>query len=158
MFQINVNLNSASSTESGQDTPQATHLNISYGPDPRQILDIYLPVGRNNSVLKVILLIHEGGWMNGSKETMNSWAGLFIKALPQHVIANMNYRLTTKGSPEDFLNKLTTSPQQSLTWSLKRDYSLEPKFWTLNLIGTSVGGHLWMLYALVGEVSFLCRE
>jgi len=74
---------------------------------------------------------------------MNGWAGLFIKAFPQHVIANMNYRLSTKGSPGFPKQIDDISAAISYLKSKASEYSIEPKF---GLMGTSAGGHLSMLY------------
>ncbi|HYH14654.1 MAG TPA: hypothetical protein VD794_05530, partial [Flavisolibacter sp.] len=43
-----------------------TKLNVAYGTDSAQRMDIYLPAGRNNTT-KVLVLIHGGGWASGDK-------------------------------------------------------------------------------------------
>ena len=51
-----------------------TMLNISYGNDPLQKLDVYLPADRSNTNTKVIFLIHGGAWSSGPRCTIESSA------------------------------------------------------------------------------------
>jgi len=44
---------------------EKTELNVSYGTDASQKMDIYLPAGRITTTTKVIILIHGGGWNQG---------------------------------------------------------------------------------------------
>lgn len=54
----------------GGGTPSVaakTMLNESYGTDPLQKMDIYLPANRSVTATKVIIMIHGGGWTGGDK-------------------------------------------------------------------------------------------
>ncbi len=44
-----------------------TILNVSYGTDPLQKMDIYLPANRTVTATRAIILIHGGGWTQGDK-------------------------------------------------------------------------------------------
>ena len=44
--------------------------NVSYGNNPEQVYDLYLPEGREASRTKVVVLIHGGGWTSGDKVDM----------------------------------------------------------------------------------------
>ena len=44
-----------------------TKINVSYGADTQQKMDIYLPANRNASETKVMVMIHGGGWVEGDK-------------------------------------------------------------------------------------------
>ncbi len=46
---------------------EKTELNVSYGTDASQKMDIYLPPGRTTAATKAIILIHGGGWSSGDK-------------------------------------------------------------------------------------------
>ena len=73
-------------------------LNVSYGSDPKQVFDIYLPENRTNTT-KILILVHGGSWIGGDKEDMNSTKA-FISALHPNVgIINMNYTLASFGNP-----------------------------------------------------------
>ena len=73
-----------------------TLLNVSYGSNASQAMDIYLPANRSTTSTKVIVLIHGGGWTTGDKNDP-----LFLptvdtlkRRLPGYAIFNINYRLS----------------------------------------------------------------
>src|ERR1700679_3848618 len=88
-------------------------LDIAYGTDPWQKLDIYLPRQQNLTGLPAFLNIHGGGWTHGYKE----WMGLNappIVAFPA-IYISVGYRLApTNRHPaqlEDIFNALTWAQQ-----------------------------------------------
>jgi acetyl esterase/lipase len=52
---------------------EQTSLNIAYGSDPVQNMDIYLAAGRSAPSTKVIILIHGGAWSQGDKSDFTSY-------------------------------------------------------------------------------------
>ena len=75
--------------------PQAlaqTHaqLNIAYGGEPEQVLDVFAPRGHAGP-LPVLFFIHGGGWSNGSKE----WCSFMAPAVAQlpAILVSPSYRL-----------------------------------------------------------------
>lgn len=69
-------------------------LDVAYGSDPLQTLDIYLPDDREARGLPVLVFIHGGGWSHGYKE----WMGLNappVVAFPA-VFVSVSYRLHPK--------------------------------------------------------------
>mgnify|MGYP003559321050 FL=1 len=73
--------------------PAETQLNVSYGPDPLQKMDVYLPAGRSTGSTKVIVMIHGGGWTQGDKSEFTSYVDTLKRRLPGYAIYNINYRL-----------------------------------------------------------------
>jgi len=69
--------------------------NVSYGSDPLQNMDVYLPAGRNTTNTKALIVIHGGAWMTGDKADMNEAVAAFKLLLPDYAIFNINYRLAT---------------------------------------------------------------
>lgn len=66
--------------------------NIPYGKDPQyQILDVYLPSKRTKAKLPVIVNIHGGGWVYGTKETYQFYCMALAKE--GFAVVNANYRL-----------------------------------------------------------------
>lgn len=66
-------------------------LNIAYGDDSRQKLDIFMPANLAAENLPVIIFMHGGGWTNGYKE----WSALLaptITAMPA-ILVCPSYRL-----------------------------------------------------------------
>src|SRR5215203_1325378 len=70
-------------------------LNVSYGKDSAQRMDIYLPAGRSAATTPCIVLIHGGGWSSGDKTDLQSYIDTFKKRLPGYAIFNLNYRLAS---------------------------------------------------------------
>ena len=71
-----------------------TYLNVAYGTNPEQIMDIYVP--SSNEVHPALVLIHGGGWISGDKQSLSGIAQYFVKA--GYTVANINYRLATPTS------------------------------------------------------------
>jgi acetyl esterase/lipase len=67
-------LASCKKTDSGSGITIAakTMLDVAYGTDPLQKMDIYLPANRSVTSTKVIVLIHGGAWTSGDKVDFNS--------------------------------------------------------------------------------------
>src|SRR5688500_6627118 len=76
--------------------PATTTLNIAYGKDSLQKLDVYLPANRSMDSTKVIVLIHGGGWAGGDKAEFAGAIPILQQKLPQYAILNINYRLASQ--------------------------------------------------------------
>ena len=133
---------------------EKTLLNISYGANNQQIMDLYLPANRS-STTKTLILVHGGGWTSGDKNDMNSLLQLLKQNLPAYAFANINYRLSTSSSPalpmqiDDIalaINNLKTN-----------NYGISNKF---GFVGISAGAHLSMLYGYANnssnEIKIIC--
>jgi acetyl esterase/lipase len=119
-------------------------LNVAYGNDAQQKMDIYLPGGRSSANTKSIIMIHGGGWSSGDKTDFNAYVDSTKKRLPDYAIFNINYRLAT-GSANLF-------PAQENDVKLVvefiagkfNDYNISQK---IVLLGASAGAHLALLQA-----------
>ena len=134
-------------------------LDVSYGSNPQQVYDIYLPANRTVNKTKVILLVHGGGWTGGDKADMTGFVDFVQATFPDHAVVNTNYVLATfTGIPafpnqyedlEAVINQLRTQ---------KDDLQIFPEF---GMIGTSAGAHLSMMYDYVydttDEVKFVAN-
>ena len=123
-----------------------TMLNVSYGNDPQQVYDIYLPEGRTEDKTKVLILVHGGGWTEGDKSDMSEFINIIQEFHPDHAIVNMNYILATTTIPafpnqfldlDDVIDHLTASQE---------DLQILPEY---GLIGTSAGAHISLMYDYV---------
>lgn len=118
-------------------------LNVSYGADQRNKLDIYLPDQRDKDT-PVILLVHGGSWVEGDKSSFTDLAK-FWRARG-YVAATMNYRLTHTSESNihpaqvnDIKAALDLLESKSGEWYFSGSkYALQ---------GASAGGHLSLLYA-----------
>ncbi|QBA65538.1 alpha/beta hydrolase [Muriicola soli] len=123
-------------------------LDVSYGENPQQAYDIYLPADRSSDKTKVILLVHGGGWVEGDKASMTPFIELIKERHPQHAIVNMNYVLAgvtpvIPAFPNQFLD-IRKVVEKII--AEKEDLQLLPEF---GLIGTSAGAHLSLMYDFV---------
>tara|TARA_B100000809_G_scaffold266864_1_gene332323 strand:+ start:5348 stop:6244 length:897 start_codon:yes stop_codon:yes gene_type:complete len=126
-----------------------TILNVSYGTNPQQVYDTYLPYGRSANKTKVIVLVHGGGWTGGDKSDMENFVSLIQQYHPDHAIVNINYVLAstnppfTPAFPNQFLDLGTIIDQLTLQ---KEELAILPEF---GLIGTSAGAHIALMYDYV---------
>lgn len=69
----------------------SAHLNLCYGDDAWQTLDVYTPASASRTDLPVLVFFHGGGWTHGYKE----WCGFMAPALVSLpcVFVSVSYRL-----------------------------------------------------------------
>jgi len=124
----------------------ASMLNVSYGNDPQQVYDIYLPEGRTEDNTKVLILVHGGGWTGGDKSDMDDFISFLQEFHPDHAIVNMNYILATANIPafpnqfldlDNLINHISASQEE---------LQILPEY---GLIGTSAGAHISLMYDYV---------
>lgn len=120
----------------------ATYLNISYGSDPLQNMDIYLPENRSTSNTKVIVMIHGGAWSSGDKAELTQFVDTLKRRLPGYALFNINYRLSAPPANLFPTQENDVKAAIEFIYSKVSEYSISDKF---ALIGASAGGHLAML-------------
>ncbi|HET6995291.1 MAG TPA: alpha/beta hydrolase [Chitinophagaceae bacterium] len=123
-------------------TPAQTFLNVGYGTDALQKVDIYLPAGRSSSSTKVIILIHGGAWASGDKTDFDSYVDTLKKRQPGYAIFNINYRLAGAGSNIFPSQENDVKAAFDFIVSKSAEYRISQKF---VLLGASAGGHLALL-------------
>ena len=124
--------------------PEKTELNVSYGTDAAQKMDIYLPGGRTTSTTKVLIMIHGGGWTQGDKSEFTAYVDTLKRRLPGYAIFNINYRLAT-GSANFFpTQENDVKAALDFIYNKRNDYVISDKY---VLLGASAGGHLALLQA-----------
>jgi acetyl esterase/lipase len=132
-----------------------TMLDVSYGTDPKQTMDIYLPANRTSNT-GIIILVHGGSFIGGDKNEFNSQAKYL--ATSGYAVLNVNYRLVNGAG----LLTQTTPPRLESTVKVKDqvtdmntivDYAIaNAKEWVTNaerivMVGHSAGGSLSLLYS-----------
>lgn len=132
------------STESSISLPPQKYLNVSYGRDSAQKMDVYLPKNRKQDSTKVIVLLHGGAWSGGDKRDLAFYVSELQQRLPDYAIFNVNYRLATQ-----LINHFPTQENDVQTaidfiLSKRDDYTVSTK---MVLLGASAGAHLALLHA-----------
>ncbi|NQX76103.1 alpha/beta hydrolase [Gilvibacter sp.] len=120
----------------------SVQLEVSYGADPLQRYDLYLPAGRTALTTKVIVLVHGGGWVSGDKEDMTPFIDLIQTELPQYAIVNLNYKLADLENPAFPNQFLDVKAALAQIKAQANELQIVPEF---ALIGTSAGAHLSLM-------------
>ena len=132
------------STPPPASLPEQSQLNVSYGTDAAQKMDVYLPAGRTAAATKVIILIHGGGWSQDDKAAFTPYIDSLKKRLSNYAIFNINYRLAT-GSANFFpAQENDVKAALEFIFSKRDEYKISDQF---VLLGGSAGGHLALLQA-----------
>jgi acetyl esterase/lipase len=117
-------------------------LDLAYGDNAKQVLDIYLPEKRTEST-KVVILIHGGFWTGGDKKDLS----LYVKFLQNNgfAVANINYRLINASE-----NNIHPAQINDITKAVAYISSKAPSWHVspnqMGIIGASAGAHLGLLY------------
>lgn len=119
-----------------------TLLNVSYGNNPQQLIDIYLPAGRTSSTTKVLFLVHGGGWTSGSKNDMTPLIPGIQAQFPDYAIVNIDYRLGTLELPA-YPNQINDI-QSVVNYMESNNFNVSKQY---GFIGVSAGAHLSLLYS-----------
>ncbi|MFC5874523.1 Acetyl esterase/lipase [Chryseobacterium arachidis] len=114
--------------------------NISYGSDPNQKMNVYIP--ENTAHKKdVFIIIHGGGWRAGEKSQLTGFTHQLMKKFPQYIFVNMDYRLA---STTQYALPHQTDDIKNVMMYLEKTLKIKPNY---ILLGNSAGGHLSMFYA-----------
>ena len=119
-----------------------TYLNVAYGADAQQKMDVYLPAGRSTSTTKAIILIHGGAWSSGDKADFNAYVDTLKKRQPDYAIFNINYRLATVTSNFFPTQENDVKAAFDFIVSKTNEYNISQK---IVLLGGSAGAHLALL-------------
>jgi acetyl esterase/lipase len=126
----------ASANRAAAETIRGVH----YGPEPHQLLDLYLPArSRSEQLVPTIVYLHSGGWIAGSRSVVA--ASALAQLARGYAIASVDYQLATPGGSGSF-PAAVYDVKRAIRF-LKADanrWRLDPA--RMILMGTSAGGHL----------------
>lgn len=115
---------------------------VPYGPDPENVLDIYLPTEKVFERLPIVLFIHGGAWSGGDRDHLLSFSGPLLDMLDEGwAVASVGYR-TTNVAPHP---AQLIDVQRAILWAreIAPAIGLDPE--SVVVAGHSAGGHLAML-------------
>lgn len=129
-------------------------LDESYGSDPKQNMDVYLPAGRTQSSTPLLIYIHGGGWIDGDKSEFLQVKEILEREFPNYAFVSLNYRLFdfvagTNGildQEQDIIAAFDYIETQLSEWNISDDFVIS---------GASAGGHLALLHAYKNNTSDL---
>jgi acetyl esterase/lipase len=125
-------------------------LNVAYGTDSLQKMDIYLPAGRSVTSTKVLAIVHGGSWNSGDKKDLQFVVDSLQKYLPDYAIFNINYRLANNAGGNIFPtqeNDVKTAIQ--FIYNNREAYACNTD--KTAILGQSAGGQLAMLAAYTNK-------
>ena len=127
-----------------QPWPSETLVDISYGSDAAQKMDIYLPAGRSVDSTRLMILVHGGGWNSGDKSDFTSNLPSLRLKFPNYAIANINYRLATITA--NHFPAQENDMKSAVDYLVQKapNYRISQK---IVLVGASAGAHLALLQA-----------
>ena len=117
--------------------------NVSYGQDPKQKMDVYLPEERTSNT-PVIIMVHGGAWMEGDKADFTQFVAVLQQRLKGYAVVNINYRLATLDANHFPTQEQDMKAAVDFLISKTSAYSISDKF---VLLGASAGGHMALLQA-----------
>lgn len=132
----------------GSGYPADELMDIPYGSDPQNRLDLSLPGGRTMDT-PVIILFHGGGWVSGDKSDFSYLRRYFCKR--GFAVFSVNYRLASvEGKGVEFILKDVSEAiafirENSSGWIYSKD--------RIFLTGHSAGGHIALMYAFTLDTS-----
>jgi acetyl esterase/lipase len=118
-------------------------LDVAYGTDPAQKMDIYLPANRNTTNTKVMIMIHGGAWTAGDKADFTQYVDTMRNRLPGYAIFNINYRLAAGTTNLFPTQEVDVKAAFEFIYGNAPTYLVSNSKWVC--IGASAGGHLAML-------------
>ena len=126
-----------------QSLPAQNYIDVSYGSDTSQKMDVYLPAGRSDTT-KLIILIHGGSWTGGDKDEFVAYIPVLQQNLPGYAIANINYRLATPTANHFPAQENDVKAAVAFLVNKTADYHISNH---IVLLGASAGAHLALLQA-----------
>ena len=121
-------------------------INLAFGSDAAQKMDLYLPANRTDTGTKILVMIHGGAWSAGDKSDFTSNIAALQGGLANYAVANINYRLAVPPSTNLW-------PTQQTDVNAAIDFIIaNANYYHYNankivLLGASAGAHLAMLKA-----------
>ena len=145
----NLVVQGASNGEAGavtQGNDMKSMLNLSYGSEPEQIGDLYIPKKVTADTPK-ILLIHGGGWVSEKylKWTLTDQSAVFCN--DGYVVYNIDYRLAPKGEWPLIGDDCITAAKKLISCEGIPELA-EVAGKPISVLGVSAGGHLSLMTGL----------
>ena len=129
-------------------------LNLSYGADPKQVMDVYLPPNRSTNT-SVIIFVHGGSFIGGDKNDFSAHARYLAGS--GYAVLNVNYRLVDASGIFDYPTRHKESQvkvkNQVDDISAIVDFAIsQARSWVVSgtrigIAGHSAGATLAMLYS-----------
>lgn len=121
-------------------------IDLSYGSDTRQKMDVYLPANRTKQNTKVLIWIHGGAWIDGDKGEFRNFKPWFEAVQQDYAYISLNYRLFNAVNRANPFPSQEEDIERALVFirSKLQEWNVSEK---VVLAGGSAGGHLSLLHS-----------
>jgi acetyl esterase/lipase len=119
-------------------------INLHYGDDPLQTIDLYLPKGRTADTTHIMVFIHGGGWMGSDKSDYTNAIDSMKHVSASYAYVNINYRLVVDGRNQFPTAEEDVQAALEYVWKRVDSFHISPR---TGIIGVSAGAHLTALEA-----------
>lgn len=121
--------------------------NIAYGPNPKQMLDVYIPHDARSA--PIIFMVHGGGWRRGDKANFNVVQNKIDYFLPKgFIFVSTNYRMV----PEVGVMTESADVTTALAYVQQHAASWEGDSSDVIVMGHSAGAQLVMMLTSVPSI------
>lgn len=127
-------------------TQNKTMLDVAYGSDARQRMDVYLPGNRNTQKTRVFVWIHGGAWSSGDKSEGGGIKNLLDPYLHDYAYVSLNYRLYDGNTGNNRFPVQEDDVNAAVSYILSQAEKWQVSD-RLVMAGASAGGHLALLQA-----------
>ncbi len=147
---LSVLITSCKKSNKEQSLEAKIMLDVSYGTNNLQNMDVYLPANRNTET-KVIVFVHGGNFFGGDKSEYTPIVAELVKR--NYAVVNINYRLVDGSNLETRKQSAVSVLNQVDDVSLAIDYTLtHADEWKVSkskiaVVGHSAGATLGLLYS-----------
>jgi acetyl esterase/lipase len=124
-------------------TNYSTNVDLAYGTDPLEQLDLYVPQISGQSKYPLVIFIHGGGWSGGDKEGDPDADSFGLNLVNRGVaFATLNYRLVTETPTTIQMSDIVHDIKGALRYLMANaaKYGLDTS--NFIVVGESAGGHL----------------
>jgi acetyl esterase/lipase len=127
-------------------------LDVAYGTDAKQRLDVHLPANRSTTNTPIIFMIHGGAWTSGDKTDFAAVVDSLKARMPDYAIVNTNYRLATLVGTNLWPTQINdiNAAYQFVT-SQANNYQINIS--KTAFLGASAGAHLALLKAYTANAN-----
>lgn len=122
---------------------------LSYGSDPADVLDAYLPKSADPALRAAVIVIHGGGWQSGSRADLAPEAAAIAGA--GMVAVNIDYPLDTAGG-HGFPDELRAA-EAAVAWVRSHASLLRVDPSRIGALGASAGANLSLELGAADQVS-----
>ncbi|MBF0913799.1 alpha/beta hydrolase [Candidatus Gracilibacteria bacterium] len=127
------------------DSVGKVYNDISYGPGELNKFDLYVPAKKGKNSNKLIVYIHQGGYVGGDKSEDKNLLQNY--ASRGYIAAGVNYTVRNESHPNATVREMSEEIKQSIPVIIAEAEKLGYKLDMMAVAGASAGGNFAMIFA-----------